>query len=96
MGKAQSEVPVDLPEWSRELGSDSQVTQMLLGTTKEPVRGSLGCKKARDFRFWVFDTTDTAGCLRRAENRAGEGAQADSGPEPEGKRGREESFGWVP
>ena len=31
-------------------------------------QGSLGCMEAKDIGFSVLDTSDTAGCHRRAEN----------------------------
>ena len=67
LGKAHSEVPMDLPE----SGLDSQVTQTPLGATEEQVLGSLGHTEARDIRFSVLDTSDVAGCRGRAENRLG-------------------------
>ena len=44
---------------------------MMLGTTEEPVLGSLGHMEARDIRFSVLDTSNTAGYCGRAENRVG-------------------------
>jgi hypothetical protein len=44
---------------------------MLLDAEEEPVLGSLVCREARDVRFSVLDTSDTAGCHRRAENGVG-------------------------
>lgn len=79
MGKVQSEVSTDLPE----LGSDSQACHWSLWKSAE----------ARDIRFSVMDTSDAAGCLRRAENRVGTRG-ADSGPGLKGK-GHGEGSRWV-
>lgn len=65
MRKGQSGVPVDLPE----SGSDSPALQMLLGTTEEPVLGSLGHMEARDNRFSLSVIPDTTVCQGRTENR---------------------------
>jgi hypothetical protein len=64
MGKAQSEVPLDL----LELGSDFLAPQTLLGTMEEKVLGSLVYTETRDVRFSVLDIKDAAGCAGRAEN----------------------------
>lgn len=64
VGKAQPEVVTDL----LESGSDSRAPQIPLGTPEERVLGSLSCMEVR---LSVLDTTDNAGCRRRAENRVG-------------------------
>jgi hypothetical protein len=70
-------VPVGLPE----SGSNSQAPQMPLGTTEEPVLRTLNHMEARNFRFSVLHTTDTAGCRKRAENRV-----SPHPPHPPGRR----------
>ena len=66
--KAQSGVSAELP---KESDSNSRVPQTLPGTTKELTLGSLGCTQARDDRFSLLDTTDSAVLLRKAENKVG-------------------------
>ena len=58
--KVQSGVPTE----RMESGSNCQAPQMLLVIVNELVLGSLHHTEARDIRFSVLDTSDTAGCHR--------------------------------
>lgn len=77
--KAQSEVPLDLPESD----SDSWAPQTLLGSTEETVLGSLGLKEDRDIRFSVLGTIDAENrveTLRVADSRWREKGSEEGAP----------------
>ena len=79
--EAQSGISMELSE----SGSDSQATQMMLGTTEELVLGFLGCSEVRDNRFLLSTIPDTAVCKTRG--RVGTiGQTLSHGPEERGRR----------
>ena len=78
------------------LAMGSHGTPPLQGWTRGSLR-SLGLTEARDNRFSVSGIPDTAGHLRRAENKMGALGEARSAPGPRGGKSRDRvGAGWFP